>query len=61
MLEFEGNILPSSLYGSGVNQVSEEGRCDQDFLFLPQGFESCPSNLPWVRLRDLMRVHVQCR
>ena len=33
--EREGSILPSSLYGSGVNQENQEGRRVQDFLLLP--------------------------
>ena len=35
---------------------NEEGRWVQDFLLLPQGFESLPSDLPRARWRNLVYV-----
>ena len=32
----------------------------QDFLLLPQGFESFPSHLPRARWRNLVRVCAWC-
>ena len=40
------SIPPCSLYASSFNQKREEGSWVQDFLLLPQGFESFPSDLP---------------
>ena len=43
-----------SLYSSGIDHGNEEGRWVQDFLLLPQGFESFPSDLPLGRWRNLV-------
>ena len=52
----EGSTWPSSLYGSGVDQGNEERRCMQDFLLLPQEFESFPSDLLQARWPNLVYV-----
>ena len=56
ILRLEGSIPPSSLYGSGVDQWNEERRRVHDFLLLPKGFESFPSDLPRVSWLNLVRV-----
>ena len=52
----KGRILPFSLYGSGIDQGNEEWRWAQDFILLPQGFESFPSDLSRARWHNLVYV-----
>ena len=51
-----GEYLAFQPNGSGVKQRSEKGRWVQDFLLLPQGFESIPTDLRREKWSDLVRV-----
>ena len=48
-------ISPSNLYDPGFDQENEEGRGVQDFLLLPQEFQSFPSDWSQARWANLVR------
>ena len=48
-------ISPSNLYDPGFNQENEEGRRVQDFLLLPQEFQSFPSDRSQAKWPNLVR------